>query len=391
MRRPIPILAVAGLVLAAAPAPGQQSADSVRIAVPGVAIERLDLTGTPVVEARITVADAAGAWIQGLRPDEFDVRLDGRPVTLGGDRARLASRFVDGEYLTVLAVVDVSGSMRAALPHVRAALADFAARLGEKDEIGLVTVADAPRIPLPPGAGRERLAALVDSLPIGGHTAILDAVVAGLDSLAARPAPRRALIVLTDGVDNRSAADVDEAAAAARDHGIPVYAIALGARADTAAMAALAGASGGRLLRGADPAELRRIYSDLAGLLESEYRLVIRLDDPEVGRWHRLSVALRPAPPGVPARAERPFLATRTPGVARDFVSGARARRGRGRLLRLWGLAALVALVPVLGLALAVSRARGARMVRPLPLALLAALAGAVAGLAALLVWMFTW
>ena len=400
MSRAVPILlaaVLAGPGAAAAQAPedagaarepgGAGAPASVRagggIAAPGVTIERLDLTRTPEIEARITVADAMGAWLHGLRADEFEVRLDGRPVELGRGGARLASRFVDGEHLTVLAVVDVSGSMRGALPDVRAALADFAARLGEEDEIGLLTVADAARVPLPPGAERERLVALLDSLPIGGNTAILDAVVAALDSLAGRSSPRRAVIVLSDGVDNRSRTSVEEAAGAARDRGIPVYGIALGSAADADALGALADASGGRVLSGVAPGDLRGIYSELAGLLESEYRLTIRLTDDQVGGWHRLSVALRSAPPGVPAGAERPFLASRTPGVDRGFVSGARAGHERGLLLRWWALGSLVALVPTLGLALVAARASGFSRAAPLALAIL--LAAVIGGLGALL------
>lgn len=397
MNRALGLLLAAGLALpsAAAAQPGSggapDSADAPaapaagRIATPGVTIERVDLTRTPAIEARVTVVDAGGAWIHGLRPEEFEVRLDDRAIDLGSGSARLASRFVDGEHLTVLVVVDVSGSMRDALPHVRAAIADFAARLGERDEIGLVTVADRARIPIPPGAGRERLAALLDSLPIGGNTAILDAVVAGLDSLAARPVPRRALIVLSDGVDNRSRASSTEAAEAARRSGIPIYGVALGRDADTVAMGALADASGGRLLRDVDPEDLRGIYTELAGLLASEYRLSITLDDDAVDRWHRLTVALRSPPAGLPAglaAAERPFLATRTPGVDRGLVGDARARHERGRLVRWWAMGTLAALVPALGLALLSVRRRRAG---PLPLTLLLLLAAAVGGLAALL------
>lgn len=358
-----------------------------RVAAPGVTIERLDLTATPLVEARVTIVDDRGGWVHGLRADEFDVRLDDQPVELGTERAGITSRFVDGEHMSVLTVVDVSGSMRAALPHVRAAIADFAARLGEKDEIGLVTVADATRIPIPPGADRERLVALLDSLPIGGNTAILDAVVAGLDSLATRPTPRRALILLSDGADNRSTATVEEAAAGAGDHGIPIYGIALGDEADTAAMGALARASGGRLLREGDPTELRRIYTELAGLLQSEYRLTIRLTEEEANRWHRLGISLRSPPAGVPeslAATERPFLASRTPGVDRGFVSGARTAHQRGRLLWWWALGSLAALVPALGLTLAASRSERVR-IRPLSVALALTLAGALGGLGALL------
>lgn len=357
-----------------------------RIASPGVSIERLDLTRTPLVEARVTVVDAGGNWVHGLRADEFEVRLDERPVDLDGDRARLASRFVDGEHLTALMIVDVSGSMRTAFPEIRGAIADFAARLGEADEIGLVTVAEAPRIPIPAGVERGRLLALLDSLPLGGHTAILDAVVAGIDSLAARGVPRRALIVLSDGVDNRSASSLEKAAIRARDRGIPIYAIALGA-ADTAALTTLASASGGRVLGGVEPGELRRIYADIAGLLEGEYRLSLRLDDDAVDRWHDLSVELRSPPPGVtvaPAMAERPFLASRTPGVDRDLVSSARTEHRRERLLVWWALGSLVALVPTLGVVLIASRSTRIRLGAG-SIALAVALAGALGGLGAML------
>jgi VWFA-related protein len=362
---------------------------AVVVGAPGLVIQRIDLRGLPLVDARFTVRDGRGAWVTGLAPSDLAFTLDGKPLDPSGPGARLSSRLANDEHLTVAFAVDVSGSMRETLPIVRAAIADFVSRLAERDEVGLVTFSEAFAVPVPPGGDRARVVATLDSLAIQGNTALYDAIAGALDVLAESPNPRRALVAISDGADNRSRVALEDVRARAESAGVPIYAFALGPAADTTAMGELADATGGRLVPTTDPADLRALYAELVGLLAAEYRLELRLPGGADGAWHRLAIEVR-APleglaPGA-SRAERPFLATTGPGVARGFVAGARAAHARAGLARSWALASAAAFVLLALVVVPAGRARG----RPLaPLVLLAlVLALALGGFAAFL---WTW
>ena len=74
----------------------------------------------------------------------------------------------------------------------------------------------------------------------------------------------RVLILLTDGNDLGSRNTESEAIAAAGHADVTVYAIAAGATSDTKALAALTGATGGRVFDVADTARLDVTYRSLA-------------------------------------------------------------------------------------------------------------------------------
>jgi len=316
----------------------------------GVVIERIDVRRLPEVDVRFTVRDENGQWVQGLNPQEVSVRLDDDPIVSG----LISSRFVDGDYLTVAFAVDISGSMRAALPEVRAAIADFASRLGEKDELGLVTFNETFSVPVPLDGDRDQVVAHLDSLAIRGNTAFYDALDGALDLLARSSNPRRTLVAVSDGSDNRSTVTLEAIGERANAEGIPVYAIALGAEADTVAMRELTNATGGKLVPISDPGDLRRLYSDLAGLLTNEYRLVFSLPGGMDERFH--DVAIEVDAEGWTAK--RPFLATKSPGVSRRFLGSRRAAAARSDLYRTWALIGLPALAAAFGGVLLVARTR---------------------------------
>ena len=83
----------------------------------------------------------------------------------------------------------------------------------------------------------------------------------------------RVLVLLTDGNDLGSKSTQSEAIAAADRADVTVYAIAAGPRSDTRALAALAGATGGRVFDVADTARLDATYRSLARELRRTWQL----------------------------------------------------------------------------------------------------------------------
>ena len=135
----------------------------------------------------------------------------------------------------------------------------------------------------------------------GGETAVYDAVAFGcteLSNLQDTSPARRALILITDGADNRSRATLEQAVEAAlRSETIvyvlstnPAYSTDLGEMGDTN-MKKLAEATGGRLLRADTEDDVSRAFSKIGSELRNQYAIGYKppRERPD-GLFHRLIV-----------------------------------------------------------------------------------------------------
>jgi VWFA-related protein len=90
---------------------------------------------------------------------------------------------------------------------------------------------DRPYVPLPFSADKQVLKGLIGTLEASGGTALYDATLDGIETLeAARPEGKRAVVVLTDGVDEApgSRHRVEEVIERARETHTPLHLLALG-------------------------------------------------------------------------------------------------------------------------------------------------------------------
>jgi Ca-activated chloride channel family protein len=146
---------------------------------------------------------------------------------------------------TIVLLVDVSGSMRAAdvqpsrLAAAIAAMNTFIDRLPSQYKAGLVAFSDTPQTYLSPTQNRAQLRAAVSYLQPEAGTALGDGLAAAVamvkQSLAGGDAVRKpgqyvpgAIVLLSDGAQNRGNLQPYQAALEAKKAGIRVYAIAFG-------------------------------------------------------------------------------------------------------------------------------------------------------------------
>ena len=135
----------------------------------------------------------------------------------------------------------------------------------------------------------------------GGETAVYDAVAFGCKELAklqdANPT-RRALILITDGEDNHSRINLEQAVESAlRSETIvyvlstnPAYSTDLGDKGDTN-MRKLAESTGGRLLRADTEDDVSRAFSKISRELRNQYAIGYKPPPgPPDGLFHRLIV-----------------------------------------------------------------------------------------------------
>ena len=182
-----------------------------------------------VVPISVVVHDGRGRMITTLRATDFEVRDKGerRPI--------LTFQTDDASPITLAVVVDVSGSMRLSskLTYAREVVRRLGMNLEDgRDEVGLFTFDDALHEQQPFTSHPASLDEALSHADPWGVTSLYDAIGETARRLATRPAPRRAIIVITDGIDTSSTQSAGEVSALASGIDAPVYVVATGPRID---------------------------------------------------------------------------------------------------------------------------------------------------------------
>ncbi len=256
-----------------------------------------------VVPISVVVHDGRGRMITTLRETDFEV------LDKGQRRPILTFQTDDGSPITLAVVVDVSGSMRLSskLLYAREVVRRLAVNLEDgRDEVGLFTFDDALH---EQQAFTSHPASIDEALSHAdpwGVTSLYDAIAETARRLATRPAPRRAIVVITDGIDTSSTLTASEVSALASAIDAPVYIVATGPRIDRAGylerttsrlasksadLQDLAAWTGGDLVwvSGADDAAVRAYQI----LTELRHQYLIAIDSSAEGDWRPIDVRVR--------------------------------------------------------------------------------------------------
>jgi VWFA-related protein len=328
--------AVAGILLIAACLPGPHALGAPKRTV---ALQRVDLSRLPVVDVYVTVTDDRGQSVLGLTDREVSVAIDTEPQAV----TSFASAISGGEHLSVALLFDRSGSMKTAIGRTKDAALEFVRRLSRDDRLAVVSFDDKVRIDSPFSSDRAALESAIRGIATGTDTALYDAIRLALDLLASERTKRQAIVVLSDGKDTKSTRLADEVLADTKRSGVPIYTFGLGDAINAAVLARLASETGGASATAREADELRLLYQRIADELSNQYILAFTSSFGQDGAWRRLRVEVKDAGSGK-ASAERPFIATRGPGVSRELVSSLERRAGRRTLgleAALWAAAGL--------------------------------------------------
>ena len=174
-----------------------------------------------LVRVSATARDAKGRFVPGLTRWDFQVLDDGVP--------RLIEEFHPedgGISLTVL--LDASGSMEAGLAVARETAGHLLAALGrEDDETGFFAFDTEMHEVAPYGTHRATVPASMAQVQPFGATSLYDAIAEAARRAATRNGNRRAVVVLTDGIDTSSALTPSEVSGIASAIDVPVYVVAV--------------------------------------------------------------------------------------------------------------------------------------------------------------------
>ncbi len=270
---------------------------------------------TNTVALYATVTDADKRLVPDLVQDDFEVYDNGKLQTL-------TSFDNKPQPISVIVMLDTSGSMTLALDLVKAAAEQFLLRMMPDDQ-GMVGAFN-DKIEFHPEGftnSRDELVRSLKDLDFGYPTRLYDAVNESMSQLKPLQG-RKVVLVFTDGDDNSSKVGSGHVTDRGRIEEVMVYSVGLeneyfdGARrvrsSPDRGLKRLSEETGGGffLLKKTD--ELTSTFTRVAQELHSQYVLGFT---PQVldGKIHKLDVRLKK--PGMAARARKSYVATSEPST----------------------------------------------------------------------------
>ena len=271
------------------------------------------------------VADTKGRPIRDLARRDVTLLCDGRPVATD-----IFERSDNGP-VSFAVLLDVSGSMGLGgkMEGARAALRALVSRRVPGDDFALYAFAqgDVRELVSFTSDTAKVMRALAGIVPFG-KTALYDAIARMPDQSLLGKNGARAILLLTDGIDNASKLKEEDLTKILEGIDVPVYPLGLrGSEAvgtpppgttreallDLDVLGHIARMSGGRLEIMTEPAQLEGAVRDIEGDLRTQYLLGFTPTGAGAVRYHRLALRLAGRPRVIRVRAgyrgtDPPFL-----------------------------------------------------------------------------------
>jgi Ca-activated chloride channel family protein len=249
---------------------------------------------TELVVLNVTVTDKAGEYVPGLKSSDFKVFEDGKEVPAGA----IANFSVHEAPFASVVLLDTSGSMESRLTLGRSAAIRFLDGLRPED-VAAVYKFDYKIEQVQDFSSGRDLAPMAFTIKAKGMTTLYDAILKAVNALTVRPEPRKAIVVLSDGMDTYSKTSSSKALEAAMAIGASIYAVDMSAtdggsqrNAQSAAvLKSFAEKSGGRFVSTPGGPALRDAFTSIAKELGHQYLISYRpLNQARDGQWRSLEV-----------------------------------------------------------------------------------------------------
>jgi VWFA-related protein len=217
----------------------------------------------PAIE--FTASDPSGRYLD-LTAEDIEVIENGVPQRVDTFQEAV-------QPVSIVLVLDASGSMKKKEVEVIASAQEFMNALRPQDPLALVLFADRPVFAHDLSTNRLFAAQALANYAANGGTALYDALSDALIRLK-RAEGRRVVVVMTDGRDENnpgtapgSVRTLEQVLKLRQETGAVVFAIGLGTKVDTQTLQQITDASGGRSYFPQDvgelPAEFRRVVDDI--------------------------------------------------------------------------------------------------------------------------------
>ena len=258
-----------------------------------------------VVQLHVSALDKESHFVKGLSREDFKVQEDGKSEEMTGFEV------AENLPLNIGLVIDSSGSMEKGMPFVREACAAlFKGLMRQKDQGFVLEFRDHPKFLQELTSDSASLQRASQDLRAAGATALYDAVILGLYQFRTLQG-RKALIVVTDGDDNRSHVEYDTLLRYSRSAGAPIYFIAVNIPLtdfkSRKIIHEIARESGGEVFSIGSASKIGEVTRRIEEELRSQYILAFRSDSPKPpGEYRAIAVAVNK--PGITARTIRGYI-----------------------------------------------------------------------------------
>jgi Ca-activated chloride channel homolog len=249
----------------------------------------------------VTITDLMNRPVTGLDRDNFKV-FEGKE--------RQDIRHFSGEDMPVsLGVIfDTSGSMSSKFDRAREAIVEFFKTANPQDEFFMIAFSDKPEELSDFTSSVEDIQGkLLYTMP-KGRTALLDAIYFGISKMRQAKYQRKALLIISDGGDNRSRYTEGEIKSLVKEGDALIYAIGIydryfpteEERLGPQLLDDIASLTSGHAFTVDNPNDLADVATKIGIELRNQYVLGYRPKNLVLdGKWHKVKVKLVP-PKGLP-------------------------------------------------------------------------------------------
>lgn len=272
---------LAGIAALAARRPGAQSPAPQR--TPPPLVLEVDVE---VVSVTAVIFDRGGRFVKGLQPADVELSEDGvrqeltyfREATGGDEKIPLS----------VVLVLDASGSMKRNMQFLQQAANSFVRKLEDVDQALVVSFNESVKGSAEFSDDIERLEQFVDSLQAWGGTSLFDAIHYGLGRVRDQ-AGRKALVVFSDGDDTTSRLSGQEVIDYARGIEATIYTVGIGS-ASSGFLKKIAGETGGEAFFPDRVGDLIKVFAAISEELRQQYALAYTPTRPADGSYRQIQL-----------------------------------------------------------------------------------------------------
>jgi len=249
----------------------------------------------------VTITDPMNRLVTGLEKENF--------ILLDNGEKQVIQHFSNEDAPISLGVIfDMSGSMSNKIEKARDAVIEFFKTANPEDEFFLIAFNDRPTLISDFTSSVEKVQEqLIYAVP-KGRTALLDAIYLGMAKMRQGKHQRKALLIISDGGDNRSRYTENEIKSLVKEADVQIFALGIfdqNPRSDEERfgpqlLAEVTDITGGRTFTVDNPNELSDVATKIGVELRNQYVLGYRPSKPaRDGKWRKVRVKLN-APKELP-------------------------------------------------------------------------------------------
>jgi Ca-activated chloride channel homolog len=249
----------------------------------------VDMVLVPVI-----ITDPSDRPVLGLAKENFVV-LD------NGEKQEIENFACEDAPVSIGVIFDMSGSMSRKIDKAREAVGEFLKTANPEDEFFLIAFSDKPVLLTDFTGSAEAVQQNLLYTQPKGRTALLDSIYLGISKMRQARHRRKALLVISDGGDNRSRYTENEIRAIVKEADVQIYAMGiydLSPRTSEeiygpALLDDISQVTGGRAYAVGNPGDLSDVANKIGLELRNQYVLGYRPSNPaRDGKWRKVRVKL---------------------------------------------------------------------------------------------------